>query len=818
MAELNQSTEEMQWWAPPRLPLFSGESDDGPAEDFLQEVNRVLAAYQMANRVAIEYIIRHLRGNARREVLLRDREDTNTPEKVTNILQAVFGDGRRVTTLLSIFYNRQQQPEESILEYSHVLRGLQRTLHMKNAESLPADLLRDRFMEGLRTPALKTELRRLVRRDPQTTFFEVRDNALRWLWEDQEDQDQRRVTGPELTLMKQKVLMLDSSIRSMQESLKLVQGQFGNRIYFKKRKRRRRKRKRHTLKARDSNPLLVKETPARGSNPHGLGLNGPKPEKNVDKTIQNPLPDSSGIEDEAQESEWVLQPTSPKPVTTGRGSSPAREGKEGKINVFRLSDFEGEVAEAVTRSRADCREHRLERTKGCHLYALSRPGGSHLRMVVALGKRLLVFSWKHSAAWSVWCPSVDVDIVDSFTFLRELQCGDVPQLVTLIEGIRGDNQICVGYKNQFDLINEKNGDTLQLYSVEASKVNLVSALDIYEDDEAELILCYNHVSHFQKLREETCHDFDFHWNSEPKSIVCAFPYVMSFTPDTIEIRLIINGNLVHTTTMPDLTLITSKCDIYFASSAASSASPKEKKSSKDSHFSPPPSPSAKTGCTSSSSTIPSLNLFKIPLSCLSGGQMAGGAVGGASDPKTSSNPGGGGTPGAATLLAPVVSNGSGERSPGPFKRSPLIRSKRVGVGGGVGATAASSSSSSSATVAAVTGGGTASLASLSLSSGLASGGGGGGGGGGGAGGGGGSTLPVEKVSVLMGRFICSLTCLACRCGGQVSVLMGRFICSLTCLACRCGGQVSVLMDRFICSLTCLACRCGGQVSVFDCLD
>ena len=40
--------------------------------------------------------------------------------------------------------------------------------------------------------------------------------------------------------------------------------------------------------------------------------------------------------------------------------------------------------------------------------------------------------------------------------------------------------------------------------------------------------------------------------------VCAFPYVMAFTPDTIEIRLIINGNLVHTTTMPDLTLITSK--------------------------------------------------------------------------------------------------------------------------------------------------------------------------------------------------------------------------------------------------------------------
>ncbi|KAL8604490.1 hypothetical protein ACOMHN_015774 [Nucella lapillus] len=327
MAEVNQATEEMQWLAPPKLPLFSGESDDGPAEDFIQEVHRVLAAYEMAKPLAVEYIIRHLQGKARREVLLRDREDTNTPEKVTNILQEVFGDGRRVTTLLSIFYSRQQQPEESAFDYSHVLRGLERTLHMKDAGSLTADFLRDRFVEGLFNPALRTHLRRMTRRKPQTTFFQARTEAMRWLQEEKEleEQDQQRVNGPELTLMQQKVSMLETSIKCMQESLMSVEVLFGNKISLKKRKRRRRKRKRHTLKARDLNTLLVKETPARGSNPHGLGLNGPKPGKTADKTIQNPLSDSSGIEDEAQKGEWVLLPTSPKPVTTGRGSSPVRE-------------------------------------------------------------------------------------------------------------------------------------------------------------------------------------------------------------------------------------------------------------------------------------------------------------------------------------------------------------------------------------------------------------------------------------------------------------------------------------------------------------
>lgn len=48
---------------------------------------------------------------------------------------------------------------------------------------------------------------------------------------------------------------------------------------------------------------------------------------------------------------------------------------------------------------------------------------------------------------------------------------------------------------------------------------------------------------------------------------CAFPYVIAFTNDTMEIRLIINGNLVHTIAMPNLNLITSKQDIFFATTA-----------------------------------------------------------------------------------------------------------------------------------------------------------------------------------------------------------------------------------------------------------
>ncbi|XP_033104198.1 GTPase-activating Rap/Ran-GAP domain-like protein 3 [Anneissia japonica] len=170
----------------------------------------------------------------------------------------------------------------------------------------------------------------------------------------------------------------------------------------------------------------------------------------------------------------------------------ADKGKESRVYVFRLSMLEGEKNQHVLLGRAEIKEHKLERTKGCHLYALSRPGGIHLRMAVAVCKKILLMTWKHSIAWTTWCTTADTDTIDGFQFVRELSANDVPCLLTLVDGgSKGDNEFCVGYRQQFDLINEKNGDTFRVHMVESTKVDLVSAVDMYEDDEPELLLTYN---------------------------------------------------------------------------------------------------------------------------------------------------------------------------------------------------------------------------------------------------------------------------------------------------------------------------------------
>ena len=45
-------------------------------------------------------------------------------------------------------------------------------------------------------------------------------------------------------------------------------------------------------------------------------------------------------------------------------------------------------------------------------------------------------------------------------------------------------------------------------------------------------------------------------------LVCAFPFLLGFSENAIEIRLLVNGNLVHTLCVPGIHLITSKVSSY----------------------------------------------------------------------------------------------------------------------------------------------------------------------------------------------------------------------------------------------------------------
>ncbi|XP_056445089.1 GTPase-activating Rap/Ran-GAP domain-like protein 3 isoform X3 [Gadus chalcogrammus] len=258
----------------------------------------------------------------------------------------------------------------------------------------------------------------------------------------------------------------------------------------------------------------------------------------------------------------------------------ADKGKDARLYVFRLSSLKRGLEEKqAVRSKCDSRENKLEKTKGCHLYSINTHHGSELRIVAAIRNKLLLITRKQPRpeGFSAMASAADSP-VEEFQYIREICLCDPPVVMALVDGPTGenDNMICVAYKHQFDLINESTGDAYRLHHVDASRVNFVGAIDVYEDGEAGLLLCFNYSCYYKKvcpfngstpMIQTNTSDFHFSWNQMPHAIVCAFPYILAFTTDSIEIRLVVNGNLVYTAVVPELTLTASRSDIYFVSSA-----------------------------------------------------------------------------------------------------------------------------------------------------------------------------------------------------------------------------------------------------------
>lgn len=97
------------------------------------------------------------------------------------------------------------------------------------------------------------------------------------------------------------------------------------------------------------------------------------------------------------------------------GSATNKDGH--RIHVFRIKEFREELVKV--RSRIEIKDRRIEKTRGCHLYAISKGGDGHLRMVVSIGKKLLTFQWKYTAAWTSWCSSTnDIETADGFLFQK----------------------------------------------------------------------------------------------------------------------------------------------------------------------------------------------------------------------------------------------------------------------------------------------------------------------------------------------------------------------------------------------------------------
>ncbi|RTG80173.1 uncharacterized protein DC041_0000924, partial [Schistosoma bovis] len=118
----------------------------------------------------------------------------------------------------------------------------------------------------------------------------------------------------------------------------------------------------------------------------------------------------------------------------------------------------------------------------------------------AVNRKIVIFQWHlfTGRSLSSWNQLAQPDPVENFQIIREVHMIDSIQTLSFVEGIPG-GKLCVGYRNQFILLDERSKETTQLFRTEGSRNQVVSALELWADDEHELLLCFTRTCHFQKL-------------------------------------------------------------------------------------------------------------------------------------------------------------------------------------------------------------------------------------------------------------------------------------------------------------------------------
>ncbi|KAL6485918.1 hypothetical protein MHYP_G00053100 [Metynnis hypsauchen] len=162
------------------------EKDGRHIDDFIEEVERVLRARNLSDQDQYDFVMSFLRGPALEEARMRGHSDENNASDFFTYLRDAFRDKRSTPQLLHSFYSRRQQEGEGIREFSHALAQAL-SLLLKCSPDFMIDeklVLRDQFIEGVRDPSLRRELRRYVRNHPESSMIDVREEAQLWFLEE----------------------------------------------------------------------------------------------------------------------------------------------------------------------------------------------------------------------------------------------------------------------------------------------------------------------------------------------------------------------------------------------------------------------------------------------------------------------------------------------------------------------------------------------------------------------------------------------------------------------------------------------------------
>ena len=127
------------------------------------------------------FMIDHLAGEARQEIMGRGDSVRNDPEEIAAVLKKVFGDGDTLPALEQQFFSYGQGSEDLITTSLKLVEIYNRMVEMNSGYKVcRQSSLKSRLAEAVKDESLRREIRRLNIESPTLTFFEMRDRATEW--------------------------------------------------------------------------------------------------------------------------------------------------------------------------------------------------------------------------------------------------------------------------------------------------------------------------------------------------------------------------------------------------------------------------------------------------------------------------------------------------------------------------------------------------------------------------------------------------------------------------------------------------------------
>lgn len=217
--EKQTASNKLVYYKPEKLRNYDGSSE---VTEWIEDCKSAFSE-GYSEKEKVSFVLNHLSGQAKREVRLHGTKAK--PDQIFTILLENFGGLQLLSAAQRNFFERVQQPGESVREFSLSLSDLMNVTKKIKSTGSEDEVLRDHFISGLNDSVLRKELRRATTKEKDMKFMECRKIAIQW----SEDKD----LNPQNTFEPQ-VLKIEASseIDSLKKLISKQQSQINELMKF----------------------------------------------------------------------------------------------------------------------------------------------------------------------------------------------------------------------------------------------------------------------------------------------------------------------------------------------------------------------------------------------------------------------------------------------------------------------------------------------------------------------------------------------------------------------------------------------------------